>query len=74
MNIEGILLLINNGQYYLQYDCGELVENIKNLPITLEEAKKILNSTDPAKSIYDVIIEYHNRGICGEDAVPFNND
>ena len=61
---EGILLLESNGKYYLQYDAGELMIKLKNLLITEEEAKAIIQKPDLS---YDVIINYQDKGEFGNE-------
>ena len=61
---EGILLLESNGKYFLQYDAGELMIKLKNLPITEEEANIIMLSPE---SSYDIIIDHQDKGDFGID-------
>jgi hypothetical protein len=64
MEDEGIGLYKSNNKYYLRYDSGELMIKIKNLEISEEEAKSVINNPDVS---YDIIISYQNKGIYGED-------
>lgn len=64
MEDEGIELYKNNNKYYLRYDAGELMIKMKNLEISEEEAKNVINNPDSA---YNIIIAYHDSGIYGED-------
>lgn len=61
---EGIALLNESGNYYLQYDAGELMVKIKRIKISEEEAKRVIRI--PSCS-YDIIISYQDRGIYGDD-------
>lgn len=61
---DGIVLLKSNNQYFLQYDAGELMIKMKNLPITNEEAKKVIDNPDVS---YNIIIQYQDKGQFGED-------
>ena len=65
MENEGIELYKNNNKYYLRYDAGELMIKIKNLEISEEEAKNVINNPDSA---YNIIIAYHDRGIYGKNS------
>ena len=64
MEDEGIGLYKSNNKYYLRYDSGELMIKIKNLEISEEEAKSVINNPDVS---YDIIISYQNKGIYGKD-------
>ena len=59
---EGIGLLKSEDQYFLQYDAGELMIKIKNLPITPDEAKAVIARPE---SSYDIIIDYQDKGEFG---------
>ncbi len=59
---EGIILLKSGEYYYLQYDGGELMVQIKRLPITESEAKTVIKNPELA---YDIIIKHHNKGEYG---------
>jgi hypothetical protein len=66
MEDEGIeLYKDNNSKYYLRYDSGELMIKMKNLEISAEEAKNVVNNPDSA---YNIILAYHDKGIYGEDS------
>ena len=64
MEDEGIELYNNDGQYYLRYDSGELMIKMKNLRISQEEAKTVVENPDCA---YNIILAYQDRGIYGDD-------
>lgn len=64
LECEGILLLKNRNKYILQYDSGELMVKLKNLPITNAEAKLIINNP---KLTYDIILNYQDNGVMGDD-------
>ena len=67
---EGISLLENKGQYYLQYDAGAQGRNLmikkKRIEITNEEAE--LCQLD-VEEMYNLILQYQNDGVYGEDVV-----
>ena len=63
---EGISLLENKGQYYLQYDAGALMIKKKRIEITNEEAE--LCQLD-VEEMYNLILQYQNDGVYGEDVV-----
>ncbi|UOO38267.1 hypothetical protein IZU99_03150 [Oscillospiraceae bacterium CM] len=65
MEDEGIELYKDNSKYYLRYDSGELMIKMKNLEISAEEAKNVVNNPDSA---YNIILSYHDKGIYGEDS------
>ena len=65
MEDEGIELYKDNNKYYLRYDSGELMIKMKNLEISAEEVKKVVNNPNFA---YNIILAYHDRGIYGEDS------
>jgi hypothetical protein len=60
---EGIILLNEGNEYYIQYDAGELMIKIKRLEITKEEAENIISNP---QIMYDIIIEYQDKGIYGD--------
>ena len=64
MENEGIELYKNKNKYFLRYDAGELMIKMKNLQISEKEAKEVMNHPE---SSYDIIINYQDRGIYGED-------
>ena len=61
---EGIELYKSSDKYFLRYDAGEFAVKMKNLEITAEEAKNVMN--DPG-SAYNIILAYHDKGIYGEN-------
>lgn len=63
IHMEGISLLEESGEYFLQYDAGELMVKMKRLKITRGEAQRIIRNPE---SSYEIIIEYQDRGIFGE--------
>ena len=63
---EGISLLENKGQYYLQYDAGAHMIKKKRIEITNEEAE--LCQLD-VEEMYNLILQYQNDGVYGEDIV-----
>jgi hypothetical protein len=64
MEDEGIGLYKSNNKYFLRYDAGELMIKMKNLEISEEEARSVINNPDTS---YDIIISYQNKGIYGEN-------
>ncbi len=71
LEYEGIKLCRTMGQYFLQYDAGELMIKMKSLMITEGEANQIIQRPDAA---YKTIISYQDRGIYGEDLVHLTRD
>ena len=65
---EGISLLENKGQYYLQYDAGAHMIKKKRIEITNEEAE--LCQLD-VEEMYNLILQYQNDGVYGEDVVEY---
>lgn len=63
---EGIILLENNGKYYLQYDAGSHMIKKKRIEITNKEAE--LCQLD-VEEMYNIILQYQNDGIYGKDVV-----
>lgn len=61
---EGIQLFENNGKYYLEYDAGAHMIRKKRLKISEEEAEICQYDAD---EMYNIIIQYQNDGIYGED-------
>lgn len=55
---EGIELLENDDRFFLRYDEGELVVQMRDLEITAEEADRVLKNPREA---YGIIIGYQNR-------------
>ena len=62
---NGIEIVKREGKYYLKYDAGEICDRIKQIQITDAEMKLAQKSSIDA---YNVIIQYQNKGIYGEDA------
>lgn len=62
---EGIELYKDGGKYYLRYDSGELMIKMKNIEISAQEAKNVVNDPDSA---YKIILAYHDNGIYGQDS------
>ncbi len=61
---EGIKLLSNNEEFFLEYDgCAHMLKN-KRIKITNEEAELVRNSPE---IMYDIIIRYQDAGDYGED-------
>ena len=52
MEDGGIELFKDNSKYYLRYDAGELMIKMKNLEISVEEAKNVVENPDSAYSNY----------------------
>lgn len=61
---EGIKLLSNNDEFFLQYDAGAHMVKNKRIKITNEEAELVKNSPE---IMYDIIIRYQDAGDYGED-------
>lgn len=61
---EGLILLKDENDYYIEYEAGELMVKQKRIKISLEEAEVIKLSPD---AMYDIIIEYQDNGIYGEE-------
>jgi len=61
---EGISLLENKGQYYLQYDAGAHMIKKKRIEISSDEAKACEYDDE---EMYHTILNYQNRGIYGGD-------
>lgn len=59
---EGIELRENDDRFFLRYDAGELVGQMRDLEITAEEADRVLKNPGEA---YGIIIEYQNKGELG---------
>jgi len=59
---DGISLLENDMEYYLQYDAGAHMIKKKRIQITKEEAELCLLDTE---EMYDIILQYQNNGIYG---------
>lgn len=63
---EGLILLSDGSDYYIEYEAGELMVKQKMIKITLEEAEIIELSPD---IMYDIILDYQDNGIYGEDVI-----
>lgn len=63
---EGLILLSDRSDYYIEYEAGEFMVKQKMIKITLEEAEMIKLSPD---IMYDIILEYQDNGIYGEDVI-----
>lgn len=61
---NGILLLEDDGSYYLQYDAGAHMIKNKRIEITNEEADICRLSPE---TMYEIILKYQDGGIYGED-------
>ena len=64
---EGIKLLEDAGRYFLQYDdAGAHMVKKKRISITADEAEICQLDVD---EMYNIILQYQNDGIYGEDIV-----
>ena len=63
---EGIELLKVAGRYFLQYDAGAHMVKKKRISITADEAELCQLDVD---EMYNIILQYQNDGIYGEDIV-----
>lgn len=63
---EGLILLSDGNDFYMEYEAGELMVKQKMIKITLEEAEMIKLSPE---TMYDIILEYQDNGIYGEDVI-----
>ena len=63
---EGIELLKDEGRYFLQYDAGAQMVKKKRISITADEAELCQLDVD---EMYNIILQYQNDGIYGEDLV-----
>ena len=63
---EGIELLKDAGRYFLQYDAGAHMVKKKRISITADEAELCQLDVD---EMYNIILQYQNDGIYGEDIV-----
>lgn len=61
---EGLILLSDGNNYYIEYESGELMVKQKRIKITLEEAEVIKLSPD---IMYDIMIGYQDNGVYGEE-------
>ena len=62
LDSEGIELIKNDGNFFLRYDAGEIVSQMRDLEITSDEADRLMK--DPAEA-YGIIIGYQNKGEYG---------
>ena len=53
----GVIILLEKGKYYIQYDAGELVDKINTLEVGKEDAEKAQLGEEDA---YSVILQYQN--------------
>lgn len=56
----GLEIFVNNGKYYLRADFGEIVDRIRDVEITNEEAEKIQRSSKDANEVM-YILDENNR-------------
>ncbi len=63
----GIELLEDAGRYFLQYDAGAHMVKKKRINITSDEA--YICQLD-VEEMYNIILQYQNDGVYGNDIVP----
>lgn len=61
---EGIQLFESDGKYYLQYDAGAHMIKKKRIEI-LENEVEICKYG--GEEMYNIILQYQNKGVYGED-------
>lgn len=66
---EGIKLLESNGNYYIEYDAGAHMIKKKRIEISEDEANMCQYDTE---EMYNLILQYQNNGIYGEDVIDWN--
>lgn len=59
-NKHGIEIIKNNDRFFMRYDSGEVVAQMRELEITKEEARQIQSSGN-SNELYDCLVKILNR-------------